>query len=109
MLLRWPQNPEALWRADNPVLAVPKTSAVSPDATGSAVAASVAGEAAAALSSFAQMPSSSGWVSATGEVRLQASVPLSAVVTDAVQRWHMETSKEALKGDVVRGQCFRAG
>ena len=96
-------------QAGTPVLAVPKTSAVSPDATGSAVAASVAGEAAAALSSFAQMPSTSGRVSATGEVRLQASAPLSAVVTDAVQRWHMETSKEALKGDVVRGQCFRAG
>ena len=68
-----------------------------------------ADEAAAALSSSAQMPSSSGRVSASGEVRLQASAPLSAVVTDAVQRWHMETSKEALKGDVVRGHCFRAG
>lgn len=93
--------------------AVPKTFAVSPDATGSAVAASVAGEAAAALSSFAQMPSSSGRVSSTGEVRLQASAPLSAVVTDAVQRWHMETSKEALKGDVKQqallGQMLAEG
>ena len=99
------QESGACWQAGNPVLAVPKTSAASPDATGSAVA---AGEPAAALSSFAQMPSSSGRVSAAGEVRLQASAPLSAVVTDAVQRWHMETSKEALKGDVVRGPRIRA-
>ena len=34
--------------------------------------------------------------------RSAASAPLSAVVTDAVRRWYLETSKEAAKGDVVR-------
>ncbi len=28
-------------------------------------------------------------------------VPLSAVVTEAVRRWYLETHKEAVKGDVV--------
>ena len=35
--------------------------------------------------------------------------PLSAVVTDAVRRWFLETSKEAAKGDVVCLHTARFG
>jgi hypothetical protein len=33
--------------------------------------------------------------------RAPQSVPLSAVVQDAVRRWFLDTHKEALRGDVV--------
>ena len=38
--------------------------------------------------------------------RLQQRMPLSAVVTDAVRRWFLETEKEALRGDVVSRRTF---
>lgn len=39
--------------------------------------------------------------------RLQQPAKLGAVVADALRRWYLETEKEALRGDVVRGAALQ--